>query len=122
MKDIASVYAATGPGVPGTTGTPIFIAACGGEHKNPKFITEPYLTNIASLCLVSELVNDLRSRAYEGQSSLLDFSRKFCVLRQESVSATLNEPYSDIYTRKHLPGVNHIYAMLDSDPDNIVLC
>lgn len=85
MKACASVYDDTGPGVPGTTGTPTRIADHGKPSQSPpsrtrekfqmqikqiKHIDKDFFlkkekekfnhTQLASLCLVAQLVNNLR--------------------------------------------------------------
>ena len=46
------------------------------------------LTQSTSLCLVSELVDDLRGRADEREAGLLDLARELCVLGEETISTT----------------------------------
>lgn len=91
-----------GPGVPGTTGTPMLIAVeCARKSAFPgqkRFAKEELLTEAASLDLVPEAVDDFRLRADEEQSGRLNFLRELGVLGEEAVS-----------------GVNHRYAVLESN-------
>ena len=43
-------------------------------------------TKRASLCLVTELVNDLGGRTDERDARLLDLARELCILGKETVS------------------------------------
>ena len=86
MKAWASVYSATGPGVPGTTGTPIFIAAQNNVRNGGMSVYMRFLTDGTSLGFVTERVDDLWAGTNKGQTSLLNLARELGVLRQETVA------------------------------------
>lgn len=70
----ASLGSATGPGVPGTTGTLFFIAS--GQY----IANARRRTNCPSFSLITERVNDFRSGPNEDQSGILDLLGECCIL------------------------------------------
>lgn len=89
MKASASPYASTGPGVPGTTGTPTFMAIertftrCQSNHPTA---AEQDRTERAGLCLVTKSIDDFWCGTDKGDTSLLDFLGELSILRQETVT------------------------------------
>ena len=86
MNASASVQLSTGPGVPGTMGTPTFKAITRRSTTSRGASSQEALTDRTSLGLVTKLVDDLGRGTDERKSSLLDLARELCVFGEETIS------------------------------------
>jgi hypothetical protein len=87
MNASPSLYLATGPGVPGTTGTPTFMATNIQSIFNPRNVNIHFrFTKGSRLRFITEPIDNFRRGADESKSSLLDFLRKTGIFGQEPVS------------------------------------
>ena len=86
MNAAPSRYDATGPGVPGTTGTPTFIAErCHVSLRYACYRIGAY-TQCTCFGLVTKTINDFRGRSNERDTSLLDLPCELGVFGQETIT------------------------------------
>lgn len=86
MNDSPSTHELTGPGVPGTTGTPTFIAErCRISFRYACHRIGAY-TQCTCFGLVTKTINDFRGGSNERDTSLLDLSRELGVFGQETIA------------------------------------
>ena len=90
MNASPSLYVPTGPGVPGTTGTPTFIAS-GIEHQEGanEYTKKKVFTQGPCLGFITKSINYFRRRTDKGNTSLFDLSREFGIFGQETITALL---------------------------------
>ena len=82
MNESASDHWSTGPGVPGTTGTPTLIAGKRTHTVSQRIVRirtqhQRCVTKTACLCLVTQTIDNLWCRPDEGDASLLDLPSKY---------------------------------------------
>jgi len=87
MNASPSRYDPTGPGVPGTTGTPTLIAR--GCRVSSKYACNRISADTQCTCfgLVTKTINDFRGGSNERDTSQLHLARELGVFGQEAVTA-----------------------------------